>query len=380
MSWPVIIKSGPNLHQTLATVKFDCHGTSTDQEIFICDEWSCGFAWAKSQGHAQALFVNSGTIITDWPKFRKLIDQYPHSGLIAHLIWKPDERVYLDDQCWFMATDQFDLEDFSTGTVVHPAPERSTQNLHDDYTPLWIKPTADTAQYNTSHFGQGLIARQLNNNRPVVNWNNTARDLKSYLYQGTLDLALFQNYKDIAENQLWVFNNEPVVVVGKSRLVSPGSGLSWMINITDPRTVELQVVDISCTQVKFCQALWTTWNGQDYGTFVWNFIQHNQLVHYEVDNPELTALERLQLKGKTKFIQYVNQTFVALTPENFTQRWLLAQQTKQVNFYNGSLIPWVLDNDITKYDHVWCSNILDYKWTLLHTTPEQYKQFNLKLK
>jgi hypothetical protein len=153
-----------------------------------------------------------------------------------------------------------------------------------------------------------------------------------------------------------------------------------MLNITDSATVGLQIVDISCTQINFCRALWNTWNGQDYGTFVWNFIQDNQLIHYEVDNPELTALERLQLKNKTKFVQYVNLTFDKLTPNNFTQLWQQAQQTKQVNFYNGNLISWVLDHNINLYDHVWCSNILNYKWTLLHTTPEQYASFKLKLK
>jgi hypothetical protein len=380
MKWPVVIKSGPSLHQTLATVKFDYYGAKTDQETFVCDEWSSGFIWAKSQGYRQALFVNSGTIITDWPKFCKLIDQYPHCGLIAHLIWKPDQQLYLDDQCWFMNIDQFDLEDFTTTVVVHPVPARSSQNLHDDYTPLWIKPTVENTKYSVSHFGQGLIARQLCNNLPVVNWNNAARDLKSYLYHGKLDLSLFQNYKNIAENQLWIFNNEPVIVISKPRLISPGSGLSWMLNITDSTTVGLQIVDISCTQINFCRALWNTWNGQDYGTFVWNFIQDNQLIHYEVDNPELTALERLQLKSKTKFVQYVNLTFDKLTPNNFTQLWQQAQQTKQVNFYNGNLISWVLDHNINLYDHVWCSNILNYKWTLLHTTPEQYASFKLKLK
>lgn len=379
MTWPVVIKYGSNLHQTLATVKFDLYGNKTDQEIFICYDWASGLEWAFGKGHKQVLFLNSGTIIKDWLKFRKLIAEYPHRGLIAHIIWRPDEQLYLDDQCWFMNIDQFELEDFGLSAVTHPIPVCSSQNLHDNYTPLWVKPTTGNIQYQTSHFGQGLIARQLINNLPIVNWNNSARDLKFYLYDVKLDLSLFSDYMDIAENQLWIFNNEPVLIIGKPRLVSPGSGLSWMLNIIDPCTIEMQIVDISRIQIKFCQTLWHSWNGEDYGTFVWNFIQDNRLTHYEMDNPQLSALERLKLKNKTKFIQYVNATFDNLIPNDFATKWQLVQQTKQVKFHNSSLISWVLYRDIDVYDHVWCSNILDYKWTLLHTTPAQYVLFQSKL-
>jgi len=381
VTWPVIIKSGPNLHQTLATVKFDYYGTQTSQEIFICDDWITGFEWAKSHGHKLALFINSGTIIKDWPQFRALINKYPHNGLIAHLLWKPNTTtLYLDDQCWFIDINQFDIDDFTATSVTYPCPIRSEQNLHDDYTPLWVRPSTGTLEHTTTHFGQGLIARQLSNNRPIVNWNNTMRDLKSYVYNDKLDLELFRDYNDIAENQLWIFNNEPVIIIKKPCLVTPGSGLSWMLNITDLATRELHIVDISQIQIKFCQALWQLWNGQDYGTFVWRFIQDNCLIHYEVDNPLLTPLERLQLKNKTKFINYVNLTFNKLISNDFSQHWQQAQQTKQINFYNTSLISWVIDNTTVNYDHIWESNIFDYKWTLLHTTPEQYIQYRLKLK
>ena len=380
MIWPVIVKTGPGLNQTLATVKFDQYGKCLNQEVFICDNWATGFEWVADHGYAQALFVKSGTVIQDWIKWQQLIDNYPHSGLIAHLIWEPGGILHLDEQCWFMNIDQFDKEDFTADSVAHPEPIRSLQNLHDDYTPLWVKPGKEILQYHTSQFGQGLIARQLSNNKPITNWNNTARDLKSYMYNGQLDLSCFQSYKDLAENQLWIFNNEPVELIKKSKLITPGSGLSWMLNIIESSTTKIQIVDISKTQIEFCKKLWSTWNGLDYGTFVWNFIEQNQLIHYELDNPKLTQLERLQLKSKTRFINYVNSKFNELVTENFAQRWQVAQQDKQVGFCNNDLILWVLENDITDYDHIWCSNILDYKWTLLHTTPEQYKQFQSKLK
>ena len=380
MTWPIIIKRGPDLNQTLSGIQFDKFGSNLQQKIHVCDSWVEGFDWAQRNQYTQALFVNSGTVITDWTEFELLVNKYPHSGLIAHLIWRPDSCLYLDEQCWFMNIQDFKTEDFLVKQVAHPLPVRSDQNLHDDYTPLWVKPSADQfAEYAVTNFGQGLIARQLSNNKPIVNWNNKARDLKFFLYDKPVDLNRFQAYKDIAENQLWVFNNEPITVVGKERLVSPGSGLFWMLNIIDPVTKKIQIVDISRTQIKFCQALWNTWDGFNYGKFVWEFMSQHSLTHYELDNPTLTPMDRLKLKGQTKFVEYVNKTFESKTDDTFSEQWCQAKQTKSIEFCNDNLIDWVLNNNVDEYDYIWCSNILDYKWTLLHTTLDQYAQFQSKL-
>ena len=381
MTWPVVIRSGPDLNQTLSTILFDQFGKPTDQKIFVCKNWLEGFDWASQHQHTQVLFVDSGTLFTDWPSWCRLIDRYPHAGLVAHLIWYPNKRLYLHEQCWFMDVTQFDRQDFLTKLVQHPVATRSEQNLHDDYTPLWVRPT-DTmeSQYAVTHFGQGLIARQLNRQQGLVNWNNSARQLKSFLYGDPVDLSKFQDYKNIAENQLWVFNNEPITVVKQTSLVSPASGLSWILNIADPATEQIQLVDISRVQIKFAQELWTSWDGSNYGEFVWNFINVNKLRHYELENPNLSPLEKLKLKGRTKFIEYVDTTFNNTVNNKFKSQWQLAQKTKTVNFYNDNLINWVINNDVDRYDHIWCSNILDYKWTLLHTTVEQYIKFQLKIK
>jgi len=380
MSWPVVILNGPDLNQTLSGIQFDKFGDVTNQKIFICDDWIAGFDWAQDNDYAQALFVKSGTIITDWSEWKKLVDSYPHKGLIAHLIWHPGQHLCLDDQCWFMNIQEFETTDFICDTVTHPQPIRSDQNSHDDYTPLWVTPGDCLISHPVTEFGQGLIARQLQNNHLVVNWNNRARDLKFFLYNKKLNLEMFGDYKNIAENQLWIFNNEPVSTVKQPRLLAPGSGLYWILNILEPATQHIQIVDISLTQIKFCTELWNNWNGIDYGNFVWNFIVQNKLVHYELDNPNLTPLGRLKLRSKKTFVEYVNQKFHSIMDENFESSWLTAKQTKTVDFCNDNLINWVLHNDVDKYDDIWCSNILNYKWTLLHTTVDDYKNFQAKLK
>jgi len=381
MNWPVIVLNGPDLNQTLSGIQFNKFGQPTEQQIFICNNWTSGFEWAQANQHQHALFVKSGTIITDWCAWKSLLDNYPHKGLIAHLIWHPAQDLYLDDQCWFMNISNFDTADFANAEITYPEPVRSDQNLHDDYTPLWVAPGHNkVCSHLATKFGQGLIARQFQNNRAVVNWNNRARDLKFFLYNKKLNLEIFNEYKNIAENQLWIFNNELVQVVKKPSLLAPGSGLYWILNITDPATQHIQIVDISRVQIKFCQELWNVWDGVDYGNFVWNFIVQHKLIHYELDNPNLTPLERLKLRSKKNFVEYVDQKFHNTVSENFANNWMQCKQNKTVDFCNDNLITWVLNNSIDKYNHIWCSNILNYKWTLLHTTVEQYQRFRDKIK
>jgi hypothetical protein len=373
------VLGGSALNQTLSGIQFDKFGAPTGQEIFVCDTWTQGFEWTQNNNHTQALFVKSGTMISDWHKWCQLVNTYPHKGLIAHIIWHPTQHPCLDDQCWFMNTQDFDIGDFNCSTVTYPSPQRSSQNLHDDYTPLWVAPGPSLTSHTVTKFGQGLIARQLLKNYAVVNWNNSARDLKFFLYQEH-DLGKFKDYKNIAQNQLWIFNNEPITVVKKKTLLTPGSGLYWMCNIVEPATQEIHIVDISQTQVDFCRALWDTWDGIDYGTFVWDFIAQNNLTHYQLDDPVLTPMQRLKLKKKTVFVDYVNEQFNRTVGKTFAEGWRQAKQFKTVTFCTDNLVTWVLNNNIDKYDHIWTSNILNYKWTLLHTTVEQYNDFQNKLK
>jgi hypothetical protein len=376
----IVVKNGPDLNLTLAGIMFDKLGTKLKQNIIVCDTWVEGFEKAKLSQFKSALFVDSGTVITDWTKFAEILLSYPHHGLVAHLIWHPGQNLCLDQQCWFMDLDKFDSNDFTAILVEHPAPQRSKQNIHDNYTPLWVTPdNSTTVEYTVDGFGQGLVARQLGQNLGIVNWNNAIRDIKHFKYQSSNILDKFSDYIHLAETQLWVLNNETITATTNTNLLMPGSGLGWMLNIIQPSVKQIQIVDISRTQIEFCHKLWTTWDGNDYGNFAWQFIEQNQLTHYELDRANLSPIERLQLKARSKFVKHVNDYFSDIMPDNFVELWTRAQQTKTVNITNNNLVTWALNNDTQQFDSIWCSNILDYKWTLLHTTADQCNQFKTKI-
>ena len=365
MNWVVIILNGPKKYLTLGTVQYGKYGQRTQQSIVFCDTWQQGFAQARDKGFDHALFVKSGTVFTDWEAWCKLLNNYPHQGLIAHIIWHPGTQVYLDDQCWFMDLTKFDVEDFNTKTIRQHVPVRSVKNLHDDYTPLWIKSTDAVEQFDSANFGQGIIARQLGNKKSIVNWNNSARDIKHFDYNTDQWRTWLQDYVDLAETQLWVFNNEPISVEPAQHLVTPGSGLYWMLHKCHPDVKAIDIIDISRTQVEFCKQLQSNWDGYNYGQFVWNYIKQNNLIHYEMDQANLTSMERLRFKKQQYFVDYTNSVFDRLTTQagitNFAMQWKNSQC--KIIILHGNLV----ERTVPSTARVWMSNILDYKYTLITT-------------
>jgi len=376
--WVTIIKHGENLNLTLSSIQFDKHGLFTKQQIIICNSWEEGLSEAQRHGYTQALFVNSGTVFTDWLSWKDLVNTYPHSGLIAHIIWYPGQHVELDEQCWFMNIEKAPKDVFNSSNVTYPLPIRSNENLHDDYTPLWIKSGPLHISHEVDGFGQSIIAHHFKNNNLIVNWNNNARDLKYFLYSGKPELVTqykskIKDYIDLAESQLWILNNESISVVNASSLLTPGSGLFWVLNIISDATSQMQITDISKTQITFCESLWNKWDGIDYGQFAWEFIKKYKLQHYQIDNPNLTKLEQLKLRKETIFVEYVNSRVdqllddIGLTQAQFQHKWKYATQNKKIKFSNDNLIDWVLTNGSNDYDYIWTTNILSYKWTLLNS-------------
>lgn len=371
----VVIRRGKHLNQTLATVNYDGWGQNTLEKIILCDTWQEGW----TQTHGITLFIDSGTVFTDWNEWKELLRRYPHQGLIAHLIWHPGQLLHLDEQCWLIDTTQFDIADLAAVAVSHPEPIRSIKNMHDDYTPLYVRPGTNNIKYAVNGFGQGLIARQLKNGRDIVNWNHRARTIKHYCYADTLDL--FSKYNELAEHQLWVLNNQTTKISRANRLITPGSGMLWMLNVIQPTLTNLQIVDISNTQIDFCQQLWNTWNGVNYGEFAWNYIQRNQLTHFEIDLADITDSQRNEFKNYKQFVTHINQQFQSTLDQhnviNFTELWNQSRD-KTVNCINANLINWVLDHkqELTSTDAIWCSNITEYRWTLLHNTDQELAEFH----
>lgn len=373
MNFVVVVLSGHREQITLATIRYGRWGTRTNQPIIICDTWQKGFEQAK-KGFRHALFVKAGTVFTDWDRWRQLLSIYPHKGLIAHIIWHPHSTPDINDQCWFADLSKFTLDQIDS-PVTYRLPHRSSKDLHDDYTPLWITPGITSDEITGTGLGACLISQSLNRGDAVVNWNNPARDVKKFIYQDSWE-HLLTEYFDLSEHQFWVLNNEPITVPRVASVLTPGSGLYWIIAAMRGATT-IHIVDISATQIAFCQHIWNNWDGNDYGTFAWDFIQNNQITHFELDSANISDSDRAVLKIKANFISHVNQYSAEILNSHgitdVTHQWNLVKTQCSVQFTQGNIIEYAIANNT--YQHIWDTNVTDYKWSRLKTSAADIEKF-----
>ena len=370
-----VIRRGEHLSHTLSSILFDKHGKQTTYPYVVCDNWEQGFVEVKNK-YQYGLFIDSGTVFYNLASFMDDLENYPHQGLIGHIVDPKDTNVYfhLHPQCFLLSLDQYDASDFGESSSAQAiAAIRSDKNIHDDYTPLWLKGSGNTATYKLENFGSQLINRTLEQGKIAVNFSHQLRIKKKYLYsQESINEWLDYNkeYIDIAKTQLWIFNNEPLnLAFTKSKIVCPASGFFWLKAAQHDSVEHIQVVDISAMQIKFAQSILQDWNGIDYGGFVIDFMKDNNLIHFCLDR-ELTKLERLQLSKKDTLRQYINQQVSAVD--------LDTARTKNITFRNQCILEFVSNNNIAD-SQIWISNILDYKLTYLCYNYNSIEQFRYKI-
>jgi len=105
--------------------------------------------------------------------------------------------------------------------------ERSVENFHDDYTPLWIKNTGTIENRFHQKQGWNFINEALKNGFDIINWNQTIRNKRTYYYPEsdsdkfleclktqTVDKTLNVNQVKLLQsphsvrNQIWLLNSE----------------------------------------------------------------------------------------------------------------------------------------------------------------------------
>lgn len=358
-----IIKKGSNFNYSLCSIKFDSFGKKINNQITICDDWMDGIKKIQNEDYTHILLVNSGTVFYDWQNWLEFLESYPAKDFVGHLIWnKNNDFPYLNDQCTLVSKQNLDI--FLNQELINcPKPIASSVNLHDDYTPLYIK--GDKKQLVTSC---GIIANALAKKIPIVNWNPIARSKKTFLYN-EYDIVKFLEYKSsytsFIEKQLWVLNNEPVDILDGNSLLTVGSGLFWIINIIQSHVKKVTIVDISETQIKFCTELWQHWDGNNYGEFAYDFIKKNSIQNFQLDNISFSKLDFIKFKRKDYFINYVNEKFSdtckKLNINNFSEMWMECK-SKTFECKKDNIFKYNKDN----YESTWFSNAKDFKWTLLH--------------
>jgi len=159
----------------------------------------------------------------------------------------------------------------------------------------------------------------------------------------------FDEYCDMIENTLWIFNNEMIKL--KTDVHMTGGGVNWMF-----QKGNVNIFDISKIQVKFINSLLQKWDGKNYGLFVYDFIKNNKVIHFHVNLNEKQNANKELILDKDQFITKLNANFEMLK-DTYDPKWKWNPQNVKV--HNGDLIPHLSKVYLGK---ALMSNIFDFKY------------------
>lgn len=167
--------------------------------------------------------------------------------------------------------------------------------------------------------------------RIVEDWNDIdiPEDAEKYNANDPYEVN-FDEYYNMIENTLWIFNNETIKI--KTDVHMTGGGIHWMFQKGD-----VNIFDISKIQVKFIKELIKDWNGVNYGKFVYNFIINNKVKHFHVNLNETQNSNKDLILDADNFIEKINNNFEMLK-NKYDPKWKWKQAT-HINVKNEDLIP-----------------------------------------
>jgi hypothetical protein len=184
-----------------------------------------------------AVVISPGTEFINGDAFFKNIPE--KFSLIGHILDAGDGYYVLHPQCYILNLKIFNLagqpaigkhEYFKPFSAT--APIRSNENIHDKYTPLWIKPGTELNQYKYRGYGHNIIKSLLDNGSNVEAFNDKQRNSKHYLYQDEPETNwIYKRYNYCLTDHIYEKNTGydilPIVEFPIKNLIVPAAGINW---------------------------------------------------------------------------------------------------------------------------------------------------------
>jgi hypothetical protein len=205
---------------------------------------------------AAGVRIYNAKIIID---IAKEIDSHPNYLAAAHVLdWK-DNGYELHHQ--FVLVNVINWKKINCPTFGNRQPkqeelivvERSVENFHDDYTPLWIRGSNRKQLQWHRYPGWNFINSAFQNDLEIINWNQTIRNNRTYYYPETDSDLFFKAFKNrrsdaaitnfnqhriLSEletgvsDQIWAINSEHMHVQNKNKkyekVILPASGFKYL--------------------------------------------------------------------------------------------------------------------------------------------------------
>lgn len=203
-------------------------------------------AHAIKNGHKYALVFSTGTEFINGRSFFNEIEKLINTDfyVYGHILDRGDAYYELHDQCYLLNLNKYQelgcpiIGKQELGVShLQTMPDRSIENLHDNYTPTWISPGTSNKTYNHKLHGWNLISKILEAGGTISAFNSIVRNNKKHYYPENQTEFLkhitwaysrlnycaneFIHYENTEDNFLDEFDYEKIII--------PASG-TWFIN------------------------------------------------------------------------------------------------------------------------------------------------------
>jgi hypothetical protein len=157
-------------------------------------------------GYKYAVVFSTGTEFINGDDFfieiNKLIstDFY----IYGHILDRGDAYYELHHQCYLLNLDRYrslgcpKIGQSKLGDTHHQkAPTRCLENIHDDYTPLWVSDGSSTRMYHHKLHGWNIVSTILSNGGTINAFNEKIRSSKKHYYP--------ENQKEFLKHLSWAY-------------------------------------------------------------------------------------------------------------------------------------------------------------------------------
>jgi len=162
--------------------------------------------YVSNKEYTHAVIMSPGTEFINGFNFFDALDVAVQQDffVLGHVLDRGDAYYELHHQCYIINLQRYkslgkpcvgrqELESRHVCTV----PQRSKENIHDNYTPIWIKSGHTQHNYNHKCHGWNLLLTAFLNNETVLVFDNTIRDNKKHLYP--------ESKKDFEDKVSWLY-------------------------------------------------------------------------------------------------------------------------------------------------------------------------------
>jgi len=303
----------------------------------------------SAKGYKHAVVFATGTEFTNGSKFFEALEEAVKKEyfLQGHIPDRGEGYYQLHEQCYFINLEIYrELESPEIGEFsfynehTQIKPLRSKQNIHDDYTPIWIKPGNKEQHYIHKWHGWNILSIAFQHNLPVLIFDESIRDNKQYYYaeyQESFDLAQEYMYgKQTVSTQplFYPLNTEEVTELDVEvihQLVTQASGLNWidllLKNGYDENTT-VTFVDNNFFALE-CMHFITQWNGKNYPDMI------NKFTNFKTRFADFTMSKKLTMNANE--IQNQWDKFLTKHP-NWEDTWDLIKARVEFKFIHADLV------------------------------------------